>query len=268
MKKGKKETKDKKKTLSKNQKIVIAIVVISVFLIAACAVNIGLACKYSNVHANIFTAISGWIGFLATLGVGIVAYVQNKKYEERTYIERKLEKLIRARDVIYINSKTLNENGKVGKIGKLNKLKFDNEQRRLDFVEEVFNENKILQSQINDLYICKFNFSQISNVSKAIIELKTVGTKILWDSLNVDLYDDYIKKYDNIAEEYFKLLVEIDNIIIDLQNKEIPFKEFMEKMQALEDTSNNRNKILSFINDANKETQNGQAKDDVNGQDK
>lgn len=55
---------------------------LSVIGVVLCATNIVLACLFSSNGANIFTAISGWVSFLATLGVGIFAALQSKQYKE------------------------------------------------------------------------------------------------------------------------------------------------------------------------------------------
>ena len=55
---------------------------LSVIGVVLCATNIVLACLFSSNGANIFTAISGWVSFLATLGVGIFAALQSKRYKQ------------------------------------------------------------------------------------------------------------------------------------------------------------------------------------------
>lgn len=49
---------------------------------ALCAGNIMLAHFYKESGTNIFTAVSGWVSGIATIILGIVAVVQNKKYKE------------------------------------------------------------------------------------------------------------------------------------------------------------------------------------------
>ena len=62
-----------------------------------CCVNIAYAiwgCKTTN-KSDILTAISGWISGVATLGVGLIAYRQNKVYKEEN---DKIEELHRQCD--------------------------------------------------------------------------------------------------------------------------------------------------------------------------
>ena len=53
---------------------------LTVLGVVLCAVNIVFACIYNREGANIFTAISGWVSFLATILVGVIAFQQNQKY--------------------------------------------------------------------------------------------------------------------------------------------------------------------------------------------
>ena len=52
-----------------------------VAVIASATINIRLAFVFDGKFANAFTAISGWVSFLATILVGYIAYKQNKEYK-------------------------------------------------------------------------------------------------------------------------------------------------------------------------------------------
>ena len=52
-----------------------------VAVIALATINIRLAFVFDGKFANAFTAISGWVSFLATILVGHIAYKQNKEYK-------------------------------------------------------------------------------------------------------------------------------------------------------------------------------------------
>lgn len=65
------------KTNWKKVRIIFA-VIISVLI---CVANIVLSCIYrSDDGANIFTAVSGWVSGIATIILGVIAVIQNKKY--------------------------------------------------------------------------------------------------------------------------------------------------------------------------------------------
>lgn len=70
---------DKRKSKKWYKNIWIWLIALGVVL---CAVNIVFACIYNREGANIFTAISGWVSGIATVILGIVAIVQNRKYKE------------------------------------------------------------------------------------------------------------------------------------------------------------------------------------------
>lgn len=65
------------KKVSNDKALWIVLVVIAV---CSFIVNVVLSCVYSNINANIFTAISGWVSGLATFFVGVIAYKQSKQY--------------------------------------------------------------------------------------------------------------------------------------------------------------------------------------------
>lgn len=52
-----------------------------VFGVALFVVNIVFACIYDENGTNIFTAISGWVSGIATIILGVIAIVQNRKYK-------------------------------------------------------------------------------------------------------------------------------------------------------------------------------------------
>lgn len=61
------------------KRLLIIGVIFSCFL---CVTNIVLAVKFPSCGTNIFTAISGWVSGVATVILGVIAVIQNKKYKE------------------------------------------------------------------------------------------------------------------------------------------------------------------------------------------
>lgn len=262
------KTKQNKKTLSKNQKIVIAIVVISVFLIAGCAVNIGLACK-SGDKANIFTAISGWIGFLATAGIGIITLQQNVKYKQMSQMQYHIDKLCRARDVIYSNCKQFSNCGYITDTLVVMHKTSGNPNGFYEIIRKLSALNNLCETQIQDLYNLRYNFKKVLPLFEIIYKIRSMSLELIRKhQINSDYYECG-KLYENAQQIYFELLIEIDNKISELMEKDISYKDFVNKIMELEDIKDKTNKMMSFLEgNIKKETQNGQAEDDVNGQDK
>ncbi len=79
------------------------ILIISIpIAIILCVANICFSIKFDGKFGNLFTAISGWVSFLATVGIGIIAYLQNKYYQEEA---EKHEKFV---DVVVENVQVVN----------------------------------------------------------------------------------------------------------------------------------------------------------------
>ena len=265
MKKGKEEKKDKKKTLSKNQKIVIAIVVISVFLIAGCAVNIYFAYK-SGDCANIFTAISGWLGFLATVGVGIITIYQNKRSERNLYRQNEINKLVNLRDKLYASSKSFADNDYTAEI-----ILRTSDENFIKYVMNVlFTYKNLCLQQANEINTIRYNFEGLVQIYNDLLNI-CLGIKELLNSKK-NSFDTKIiqlnKMHHDIVDLYNDLLIDIDDAIESLSDNKKSYKNFSNKLEKLKEYNAIRPKIEKIAENYNKETQNGQAKDDVNGQDK
>lgn len=72
------------------KKYIIAILICVVFFI----VNIIFACIFSQEGANIFTAISGWVSFGATVMIGIIAYRQGKRFKDEAETKERFVDII------------------------------------------------------------------------------------------------------------------------------------------------------------------------------
>lgn len=67
----------------KNKKVVvIACVIISSIVLFA--INIYLAYKSPERNTNVYTAISGWVGFLATATIGVITILQSADYSRKS----------------------------------------------------------------------------------------------------------------------------------------------------------------------------------------
>ncbi len=55
----------------------VLLIIVIIFGCLACITNIVLSAVFPNCGSNTFTAISGWVSGIATLIVGLIAYLQN-----------------------------------------------------------------------------------------------------------------------------------------------------------------------------------------------
>ncbi len=88
------------------------LIIAALFSVVLCGINVYFAVKCDNLFGNLFTAISGWVSFLATIGVGVFAYLQNKFYQEEA---EKREKYV---DLVVENVQVVNHllpNNKLGR---------------------------------------------------------------------------------------------------------------------------------------------------------
>lgn len=76
---------DKKtKKITRTTAYVLIIVLIIVVIFALFVLNVVFACNSSEEQSNLFTALSGWVSFLATAGVGIITILQSRKYSSES----------------------------------------------------------------------------------------------------------------------------------------------------------------------------------------
>lgn len=277
MEKGKEEAKDKKKTLSKNQKKIIIkevfknigiiiLLAIMIFAFVECVkANIEYA-KGDNVNPNLLTVISGWLGFAATAIVGIITIIQNRRYEYNTYKQNRVDNLRADREMLYACYNRFIDMSLYDRINELLQIKGQKSDKEARFELEKL---KIMRD-IKQLY-CQslnfmYNFDKVIALNKQIKEL----LRFLAEDINniSDLENkgrtliEYIDNIDNLfAGTLLTVKVYLDDFI-----RTRKFKTFFEaEMTRIEDVDEY---IEELEKTKRKETQNGQAKDDVNGQDK
>ncbi len=74
--------KQKKKKFLKVYCLKILFLFLITLVVVLAIINIFMAYKFEGEYSNVFTAISGWVSFLATFIIGLIAYMQNKKYKK------------------------------------------------------------------------------------------------------------------------------------------------------------------------------------------
>lgn len=235
-----------KKALSNSQKITITIVAISVILIACCAVNIVFACK-SGQSANIYTAIGGWVGFLATAGVGVITIFQNTKYKQMTQMQYHIDKLCRARDMIYANCKQFSNTGYItDAIVVLYQTSGDG-NGFYDIIRKVRELNDLCSTHIQDLYNLRYNFKEVLPLFELICKISTISLAIIRKPQINDVYFECGKLYEQAQQKYFDLLIEVDNVISELMEKDISYKAFVNKITDMEDIKEKCDKMRKRI---------------------
>lgn len=262
--------------------------IVSAGLIVGCALNIYYACK-SGSDANIFTAIGGWIGFLATAGVGAITLYQNRRSEIKLTRQSKIKDLESFKQFIYATYNGFISNRAVTlaieqlmnivNVESCKNLKVDDKR-----VEEIEQQNEILRRKIdfallnygdfcecqaNDINNTRYNFERLAKIHKGYTDLiLTINMVVGSDYTEVEYkkLKDVQKKVYKIRDLYTELLIDIENSIQELNNIKLSDKEFEEKCAQLKDIKRIREIIKQNVERYNKETQNGQAEDDVDGQ--
>lgn len=248
---------------------IIAIIIGAVLF----ATNIILACVFRGQDgANIFTAISGWVSFLATLFVGIIAYRQSRK---QAFLLRK-QNLINAIKMDQEN--LISSYSQLFIVGKHSEL-------MLDYI--MLNKDNYIQSAFT---IIK-NFELISNLESFLDSIIAyqyfpIGIKKLYDSckemikftyeisrlhslkedLDEDEYNNRILKYtDEMLEIYAKIKKAKTKVIVEMQylilitmkaNTVLKLQKIENRIEEL--NKNFKNEILG-IHKKSKETDDGQA---------
>lgn len=277
MEKGKEETKDNKKTLSKNQKkriikevfknisLTILLAILIFALIECIKANIEYA-KGDNVNPNLLTVISGWLGFAATAIVGIITIIQNRRYEYNTYKQNRIDNLRADIEMLYACYNRFIDMSLYDKINELLQIKGQKSDKEARFELEKLKIMRGIKQLFCQSLNFMYNFDKVIALNRQIKEL----LRFLAEDINniSDLENEertligYIDNIDNLfARTLLTVKVYLDDFI-----RTRKLKTFFEaEMIRIEDVDEYIDKLRETRRE---ETQNGQAKDDVNGQDK
>lgn len=180
-----------------------------IIIIVAATINIVFASVYGTQAPNIFTAISGWVSGVATVALGIIALVQNERYEKDNehYINEQKN----------IQQNIANENIKQNEFNQrqadYNELKqyYDSVSESLF---EFFSEN-ICYSFKCQILKCHEHFDENS-----IIALQEFGTYIETQRMTIRMLIMKIRLHrysNNYRNELVKNLHDIENIYYDFR---------------------------------------------------
>lgn len=233
-----------------------------VIIIVAATINIVFASVYGTQAPNIFTAVSGWVSGVATVALGIIAIVQNERYEKDN------EKYIQEQKELQqsIASENKQQNSFAKRMQSINDLQkhFDEIQSDLfDFLScslsmefqkmLVKAHDESLKDNIDSPIFSLIGYLENKRVSLTNIVVKMQlykcygkNAKGLIEELSVlqSLYYNFEKKYEN----------ELNNkrFIIDNMPKDVELLMESEKRirYLMIDSLNSYGEIISYLNNS------------------
>ena len=237
-----------KNKLCKKTLICILMVII---LLAFIIINIYFSCVSESKYANIFTAIAGWVGFFATAGIGVITLWQNKQYEQRSYIQYHADKLLRARDIIYsdmsqlINSDAILDSRIMRQFAYGSSLPFYKESI------QIISLRRQCTAQIHDIYSLRYQFNNslplTENLCEFVYKVKELSNRFQINSI----YEECVELFEKVKQNYFDLLVEMDDVVQTLLNKNLKFKDFEKRICELESCESQRKQLREIIDKYN-----------------
>lgn len=187
---------------------------LSIVALLLCVGNILLAHLYKTESANIFTAVSGWVSGIATIVLGVVAVVQNRKYKEEndriiTY-QRQRDWLIEQKDLIKANLDNIIKC--YADIKEYQYSKLINE-RTIDLQNHTFNVNDLIYDEI----------------------LNGIKDYAIYSAVNSYYYFEGIEELvDTVGEYTLKLRVLLKQFVEAIKKKEVDkFNEITELYKIL-----------------------------------
>ncbi len=262
-------TKKQKKKFTEEIAKEFGIGVICSIIVAILATCIALNLEYAKgdkVNPNILTVISGWLGFAATAIVGIITIIQNRRYEYNTYKQNRIDNLGADRDMLYDCYKRFLDLSLYNQLSQILLLKGDEVDIELKFKLEKHriarNIKQIFYQSLNFMY----NYEEVLMLNKRLFQLLEYFVNNIKTLKDVeDKNKIFLEKTNEIELLFTKALlaikVDLDKFIRTKKDKLL----FEVEMTRIEDVDEYIEKLRKTKRE---ETQNGQAKDDVNGQDK
>lgn len=146
---------------------------IVVFAIMA-AVNILFSCLFPESHANIFTAVSGWVSGIATAALGIIAVLQNERYEKDNQIYLDKQQEIQ-QQIAETNKKQNNFSKRMSDFNELSEYF----RSISDDLYKLFSENisTVLKETIFDAYELRYN-NHIGALNRIDVYTDNLGMRI------------------------------------------------------------------------------------------
>lgn len=190
-----------KKTMSDNKRkkskkaAIIAIISLAIITVTLFLLNVCFAFYSPNEHANFYTAVAGWVGFLATAGVGVFTLWQNKVFKEES--EKKNNLIKEENDKIRRQDLEIRTYPKAVFIG-INKMflsfsptRISNKETYNFLTEKSFND---FETFYRSLYI-DLLFSVNDNVDSIFVQSFTLG------QLSQDFWPEYSAVFKNYSSQ-------------------------------------------------------------------
>lgn len=185
---------DNKRKKSKKAAI-IAIISLAIITVTLFLLNVCFAFYSPNEHVNFYTAVAGWVGFLATAGVGVFTLWQNKVFKEES--EKKNNLIKEENDKIRRQDLEIRTYPKAVFIG-INKMflsfsptRISNKETYNFLTEKSFND---FETFYRSLYI-DLLFSVNDNVDSIFVQSFTLG------QLSQDFWPEYSAVFKNYSSQ-------------------------------------------------------------------
>ena len=251
----KKPNKDQKNSNSKKW---IAISSVVGILVIGFVVNIVLACR-SDSSANVFTAIAGWVGFLATAGVGIISMVQNKIIQQETDKKYRLSNLTQAKNYLNKVYQKLNKDN----YDKLSLFYINKKLGKLTDELQFELEKTIILLELQDIKIdlrnFAYNFEVVIDIKKSIVDFFSDFRNMTFEQINEENCDRIAQKYYIIDEKFGYAILVLNEFIRRWTTEHIKYKDFNEMMQKYENFEDyyDQYRDNDTIDDSNREAEDG-----------
>lgn len=201
-------------------------------MIVSCILNITFSC-ITNTHANLFTALSGWVSGIATIILGLIAVWQSKQYKEHN-----------DKNNILINLKT--------EFTCMDEL-YNKFIEKFDSAVLIYNIDKYHSTHSN-MYLDNVAYFQI-NLSKVEAQIiMKIATQTYYKKSNLSKfmteYYEIIKKADHIFNDQIIKQSEMNSFIDTFEKVVTEFKLYLSNFgefynRCLSDSLSNINKNLN-----------------------
>lgn len=235
--------KSSKKTIRKK----IFIVLISLLVLCLIGLNVHFALKSNGENSNLFTAISGWLGVIATAGIGMITVFQNRHYQQRAYMQYKIDGILRARDIVYSNCKQFCSSDAVFNVSTMVFWSQGSTAMLSKECASLMLLSNLSKSHILDLHNLRYNFGEIIKLVEQLNEFCNAIDKFVKRPQINDNYKKICELYEDIEKSYHDLLAQIDNDIAILQYEKMTYKEFVKHMNNLQSIEQKCQKIQDLL---------------------
>lgn len=207
---------------------------------------------------------TAWITFLcsvATLGaslvVGIIAFWQNSRNEQRLFRQAELDKLKATKDKLYQNYIVFSQNDTLDKlIFKLSeKAVIAGNNGEIDINKILDNYDITLLSystlcelQANDIVSIKYNIEKLSELHSLLCKtIDNLDDMFNLDTIFLNNVIEATQNYMSVRDLYSIVIHNIDAEIIKLSDRKMSYREFWRIIEDMKDTHEQDQKIAENV---------------------